>query len=102
MHIPQFLDPLLFVPHIEIVITPLPELDFSTLLQLARGLLLQHLKRNRQRRPARLPDQQMNVFRHHNIPGNHKAVPHTHSLKLPLENASRLPPVSTVPADDNN
>jgi hypothetical protein len=44
----------------------------------------------------------MNVFRHHNISGNHKAVPHTHSLKPPLENASRLPPASTVPADDNN
>jgi hypothetical protein len=29
----------------------------------------------------------MNVFGHHNISGNHKAVPQTHSLKPPLENA---------------
>jgi hypothetical protein len=29
----------------------------------------------------------MNVFRHRNITCNHKAVPHTHGLKLTLEDA---------------
>jgi len=54
---------------------------------LARGLLFQHLERNRQRRPARLADKQMNMLRHQNITSNHKAVPHTHGLKLTLEDA---------------
>ena len=46
MHITKYLDALLFVMHIEIVIPPLPELDRAALFQLARGLLLQHLKHN--------------------------------------------------------
>ena len=87
VHIAKFLDPLLFAPDVEIVVTALPELNLSTLLQLARGLLFQHLERNRQRRPARLADKQMNMLRHQNITSNHKAVPHTHGLKLTLEDA---------------
>ncbi len=46
MHVTKYLDALLFVMHIEIVIPPLPELDRAALFQLARGLLLQHLKHN--------------------------------------------------------
>jgi hypothetical protein len=54
---------------------------------LARCLLFQHLERNRQGRPARLPDKQMNVLRHQNIPGNYKSLARTSRLKLPLEDA---------------
>jgi hypothetical protein len=52
MHVAKFLDPLLLVMHIEIVIPPLPELSLAAYFQLAQCLLLQHLQRNRQRRPA--------------------------------------------------
>ena len=102
MHITEFFDSLLFVMHTEIVVPPLPELDFAAFFQLARGQLLQHLKRNRQRRLARLTYKQMNVLRHQDISGYDKAVPRTHGLKFKFEYAirtrprqQRLPPITT-------
>ena len=87
VHIPQLLDALLFAPHVKILIPPLPEPNLPALLQLARCLLLQHLNRNRQRRPVWLPDQQVNVLRHQDIPGHHEAIPSAHCLKFTFEDA---------------
>src|SRR5208283_1659865 len=77
--------PLLSVMHVEIVIAALPELSLSARLQLVRCLLLQDLERNRQRRPARFADQQVNVLRHENVSGNHKFVATTHRLQFAPE-----------------
>jgi hypothetical protein len=87
VHIAQFLDALLFAPDVEIIVTALPEPNLSTLLQLARCLLFQHLERNRLRRPAWLAVKQVNMLRHQNITSNHKVLPPTHGLKLTLEDA---------------
>ena len=87
VHIPQLLDALLFAMHVEVVIPPLPEPNLPALLQFARCLLFQHLNRNRQQRPVRLPDQQVNVLRHQNIPGHHEAIPSAHCFKFMFEDA---------------
>src|SRR5579862_3649540 len=98
VHVIQFLYPLLPAPNIEIIKPPLPETamhrDILPQTQLPRRRfpptpppqpprhpLLQHLHHHRRIRLLRLPDQQMNVLRHHHIPDDYEPIAPTHLVK---------------------
>src|ERR1700721_3097408 len=98
MHVIQILNSLLPAPTIEIVETPLPETAVlrgilpQTQLsrrrfpptprpQPPRHPLLQHLHHHRRIRLLRLPDQQMNVLRHHHIPNDYETIAPPHFIE---------------------
>ncbi len=98
MHVIQFLDPLLPAPYIEIIKPPLPEtamhrgilpqthlsrrrLPTNPPPQPPRHPLLQHLHHHRRIRLLRLPNQQMNVLRHHYIPDDYKPIAPPHLIE---------------------
>jgi hypothetical protein len=82
MHILQLLLSFLFGSHIEVVVTPLPELRFTCALQFSRCPLLQNFNCCRQQRNTRLTDEQMDVLRHQDVAGDHKSISPAHRLKL--------------------
>ncbi len=85
MHVPEFFNCLLFVPHVEVIIVSLPEPNFAGFLQLPRCFLLQHLQSNRQGHNARLSDEHMNMLGHQHVSRNYKSELRARSLKLVLE-----------------
>jgi len=102
VHIPEFLNRLFVVPHVEVVVPSLPESNVSRPLELSRYLLFQHLEDDREWHRARLAYQQMGMFRHHNISGDDEAVALPHLLQFFFEDAvpgsgceQRLSPIAT-------
>jgi hypothetical protein len=88
MNVAQLLDPLGLGPDIEIVISSLPERPTLRLPQLAGNILLQHLQRERELRPLRFGDQQMNVLRHNHISGDVEPVPQPRTLESSFEDVA--------------
>jgi hypothetical protein len=122
VHITQILDPLLPTPHVEIIKPPLPEAprrvrwcprpqSHLVLLrplsrlppQSTRYALLQDLHHRRRRAHLRLPDQQVNVFRHHHVPSQPELIslPDLNQdpqerIALPPRSQQGPPPVTTA------
>ena len=88
MKIPQLFLKLSAIPYIEVVVALLPEVIF--LADHAAGdALLQTLHGIRQRRALRLTQQQVDVFRHHNISEDAKGKLAPHTLQSFLKNLRR-------------
>ena len=87
MHIFQLLDCLVVVPHIEVVVSPLPETFISRPLKSSRCLLFQNLNHHRKASFRRLTDQQMNVLRHEHISSHNKPVAQPHLFQFFLEDS---------------
>lgn len=85
MNIPQLLDAFRFGPHIEIIISSLPQRPSLRIAQLPRDILLEHLQRKRKLRAFRLGDQQVNMLRHDHIPSHLDPVPLSNPLKSLLK-----------------
>lgn len=62
MHVALLFDSLLFAPHVEVVLAPLPKRFAAAVLQPARTTLLEHLQRRRERRSPRLAQAPPNAF----------------------------------------
>jgi hypothetical protein len=106
VHVIQLLNSLLPAPNIEIVEPSLPKTAIhrgilpQTQLsrqrfppnpppQPPRHPLFQHLHHHRRIRLLRLPDQQMNVLRHHHIPDDYETIAPPHFIKNDQERIPR-------------
>ena len=98
VHVIQFLNSLLPAPNIKVIKPPLPKTAMhrgilpQTQLsrrrfpprpppQPPRHSLLQHLHHHRRIRLLRLPNQQMNVLRHHDVADDDEPIPPPHFIK---------------------
>ena len=93
MDVSQLLDPLSLRPDVEVVVAGLPKRTTLNFAQLPRNILLQHLHRDRQLRPLRLRDQQVNMLGHDHVSRNVKPVPLARPLQRLLKDVagSRYP-----------
>ncbi len=91
VNVPQLLNPFFFAPHIEVVIPAAARTESSGFLSMPFATFTASaMHRSRQRRMLRLAYEQMNVFRHQNISGNHKTITQAHCFNLALQDAVRL------------
>jgi hypothetical protein len=89
VYVAQLLNPLVFVPHVEVIVTSFPERAATDEpLELVRDVLLEHLNCDRQVGAFRLADQQVNVLRHDDIAGYVESIPLSYSLQSLLESAT--------------
>jgi hypothetical protein len=79
------------VPHIEVVVTALPESNLSRPLEFSPHLLLQNLQDGAELKSARFADQQMHVFGHDDVAGDDEAVALPHPLQFLLKDAVSVP-----------
>jgi len=85
MHVFRLFNGLVVGEHVEIIITPLPELGLRGGFESARCGLLQDLKDDCERRFPRLAGEQVNVFGHEDISGDDEAVTLANGLQFALE-----------------
>jgi len=89
VYVAQLLNPFVFVPHVDVIVTSFPERAATgELPELVRNVLLEHLNRDRRAGAFRLADEQVNVLRHDDIPGHVEFVPYSHPLQGLLEGAT--------------
>jgi hypothetical protein len=74
MHVLEFFDGLIVVPHVEALVTTLPEPSISRHLEFSRHLLFQNLQDGGGWEIASFADQQRNMLGHDNISGDNESV----------------------------
>jgi hypothetical protein len=82
VHVLEFLDGLVVVPHVEVIVAALRESYISRPFELSRDLLFQHLEGYLELKLARFADQQVNVFGHDDITSDNKAVAPPHLFQF--------------------
>jgi hypothetical protein len=88
MDVAQLFRLLGIAPHVEIVVTRLPERTSFGPPESLRHVLFQHLDRDRKLCSLRLRQQQMNMFKHDDISGDVKAVPFSYVFQGFLKGGS--------------
>jgi hypothetical protein len=98
----QFFYSLLLAPHVEIVVSGLPERTAFGWTELVRRVLLEHLQRYREGMAFRFADQQVDVFGHDHVAADEESVPTAHAFEGLFEDiAGRVGwPVASL-GDDN-
>jgi hypothetical protein len=87
VHVLEFLDRFVVVPHVEVIIAALPESCVFGALKFPGYLLFQNLQDRGKLKIARFAYQKMDMFGHDDISGDNEAVALPHLLQFLLEGA---------------
>jgi hypothetical protein len=87
MHVLEFFDGLIVVPHVDVIIATLPEPSISRHLEFSRHLLFQNLQDGGGWEIASFADQQRNMLGHDDLSGGDEGMALPELLPLLLEDA---------------
>lgn len=85
VHVTQLLGGLLSAPDVEVVVTRLPEAPSFGVLEFARGLLFEDLDGFGERFGARLADEEVDMLRHEDVPGDDELIADADGFEFVLE-----------------